>query len=389
MQVAVLRETMDGESRVALVPDVVERLVGMGASVRVQAGAGLASGHDDAAYGAAGATIGADAATTLDGADLVLKVQPPHGDEIAALGGDGVVLVSMLNPLGNPDGVKAIAERGITAFAMEMIPRISRAQSMDALSSMSTIAGYKAVLIAADHLPRFFPMLMTAAGTVAPARVLILGAGVAGLQAIATARRLGAVVSAFDTRAVVKEQVESLGATFLEIEVASDGEAAGGYARELTPEEQERQRELVAEHIAKSDVVITTALVPGRPAPTLITAASVEAMKRGSVIVDLASEAGGNCELTVHGATVDHNGVTIIGPVNLPSSMPVHGSQLYARNLLNLLQLCAPDGAWAPDWNDEIVAGTCVARDGTVVHPMLRERMGLPALETATAGAAQ
>ena len=393
MQVAVPKELLDGERRVALTPDAVQRLVKTGMSITVQRGAGLAAGFDDADYAAAGAQLADDAAATYDGADLVVKVNRPIADGPGGapeydLIPAGAALIALLAPLTDTDGIATLAKRDIVAFSMEMIPRISRAQSMDALSSMSTIAGYKAVLISADHLPRMFPLLMTAAGTVAPARVFVLGAGVAGLQAIATARRLGAVVSAFDTRAAVKEQVESLGAKFIEIAVAGDAEAAGGYARELTDEEQQLQRELVAEHIAKSDCVITTALVPGRPAPLLIPTSSVECMRRGSVIVDLASEAGGNCELTEHGQVIDHGGVTIVGPANLASTVPFHASQLYAKNVSNLLLHLAPGGEWKPDWEDEIVAGTCVTRDREVVHPMLRERLGLPQLATAHAAGA-
>ncbi len=386
MRIGVPAETLEGEQRVALVPDAVAKLVAAGHEVRVQRGAGAAAAATDDAYGAAGAQLVGSAAEACD-VELVVKVNRPTAAERELLG-DGVSLIALLAPLSDTDGIAALGSAGVTAYAMEMIPRISRAQAMDALSSMSTVAGYKAVIIAAERLGKFFPLLMTAAGTVAPAKVLVLGAGVAGLQAIATARRLGAVVSAFDTRAVVREQVQSLGAKFLEIEMDGDAEAAGGYARELSEDEQRRQRELVAEHVAQSDVVITTALVPGRPAPLLIPTSSVEAMRPGSVIVDLASEAGGNCEVTQHGSEVVHAGVVVVGPANLPASMPVHASQLYSKNVTNLLDLLAPDGDLTPDWSDEIVAGTCVARGGEVVHPMLRERLGLPALAP-VAGAAQ
>jgi NAD(P) transhydrogenase subunit alpha len=287
----------------------------------------------------------------------------------------GQVLIGFLAPLTDGEGVARIAGTGATAFAMEAIPRISRAQSMDALSSQATVAGYRAALIAAQELGRFFPMLMTAAGTIPPAQVLVLGAGVAGLQAIATARRLGAVVTAFDVRAAVKEQVQSLGAKFLEVEGAADAEAAGGYARELTPEEQEQQREMLAAQIGRSDAVITTALVPGRPAPKLVTAAAVGSMRHGSVIVDLAGEAGGNCELARPGETYrTDNQVTIATPLNLPSSMPEHASQLYARNVLALLELMSgEDGALELDFDDEVIAGACIARDGEIVHEGARK----------------
>jgi NAD(P) transhydrogenase subunit alpha len=308
----------------------------------------------------------------------VAKVQKPSAAEVARLR-EGGVLVGFLQPLTDREGVERLAAAGVTGFALESIPRITRAQSMDALSSQATVAGYKAALLAAERLPRFFPMLMTAAGTVAPAKVLVLGAGVAGLQAIATARRLGAVVTAFDVRAAVKEQVQSLGAKFLEVESAADAEAAGGYARELTPEEQQAQREALEDQIARSDAVITTALVPGRPAPKLITAAAVDRMKHGSVIVDLAGEAGGNCELTRPGETyATDNAVTIAAPLNLPSSMPEHASSLYARNVLSLLELMTgEDGSLELNWEDEVIKGACIARDGEIVHEGARKAAGV------------
>jgi H+-translocating NAD(P) transhydrogenase subunit alpha len=287
-------------------------------------------------------------------------VRKPDANELARLR-DGVLLIGLLDPLGDPDGVDRLAERGVVAFALESIPRITRAQAMDALSSQATVSGYKAALLAADRLPKFFPMLMTAAGTVPPAKVLVLGAGVAGLQAIATARRLGAVVSGFDIRPVVREQVESLGATFLDLGVVGE-EAEGGYARELTEDEQRRQQEELERRMTEFDVVITTALVPGRPAPKLIPASAVSGMRGGSVIVDLAAEAGGNCELTQPGEEVVREGVTVVGPTNLPSMMPLHASQLYSRNMLALLQHLAPEGELALDWEDEITAGACVTR---------------------------
>jgi len=356
MRVGVPKELVAGERRVALVPETVGRLTGAGFDVVVESGAGSAASFPDEAYAEAGAKVEDSA---LD-ADAVVKVRAPTEAEAARLG-EGTVLIAFLQPLTDPEGVERLASRGVVAFAMESIPRITRAQPMDALSSQSTVSGYKAALLAADRLPRFFPMLMTAAGTVAPAKVLVLGAGVAGLQAIATARRLGAIVTGFDVRPVVKEQVESLGATFLDLGIRGE-ETEGGYARELTPEEQERQQEELARVMADFDVVITTALVPGRPAPKLIPASTVAAMRPGSVIVDIAAEAGGNCELTAPGEVVERDGVTIVGLVDLPSSMPYHASQLYSRNVAALLQHLAPEGELALDFADEITAGACVTR---------------------------
>jgi NAD(P) transhydrogenase subunit alpha len=373
VRIGVPTETAGGERRVALVPDVVRKLAGQGHEVVVEPGAGVAAGFSDDAYAQAGATV----APTAWEADVVAKVAPPTPAEVGALSGESV-LVGFLAPLTNGAGNQAIAATGATAFAMEAIPRISRAQSMDALSSQATVSGYRAVLIAADHMGRFFPMLMTAAGTIPPAQVLVLGAGVAGLQAIATARRLGAVVTAFDVRAAVKEQVQSLGARFLEVAGAADAEAAGGYARELTEEEQQAQRDALAAQVARSDVVITTALVPGRPAPKLVTAAAAGAMKPGGVVVDLAGEAGGNCELTRPGETyATDGGVTIAAPLNLPSSMPEHASQLYARNVASLLELMTgADGALTLDFDDAVIAGACVARGGEIVHEGARRAAG-------------
>ena len=356
MRIGVPRETQTGERRVALVPDVVAKLAGAGFDVSIERDAGVAASFRDADYEAAGARVVGDPYDS----DAVVKVRKPSGDEVERLR-EGQVLVAFLEPLSDPEGVERLASRGVIAFAMESIPRITRAQPMDALSSQSNVAGYKAVLLGAERLPKFFPMLMTAAGTVPPAKVLVLGAGVAGLQAIATARRLGALVTGFDVRPVVKEQVESLGASFLELGVTGE-EAAGGYARELSEEEQQRQRDELAERIPEYDVVITTALIPGRPAPLLIPARAVEAMRPGSVIVDVASDAGGNCELTQPGEEVDHGGVRIVGYTNLAATMPAHASQLYARNVAALLQHLAPDGTLALDWEDEITAGTCVTR---------------------------
>jgi len=356
MRLGVPKETVPGERRVALVPEIVSRLIGAGFEVAVERGAGTAASFTDEAYAEAGATL---VESAFD-ADAVAKVQKPSADEVEALR-EGSLLVAFLQPLTDPEGIERLAARGVTAFAMESIPRITRAQPMDALSSQATVAGYKAVLLAADRLPRFFPMLMTAAGTVAPAKVLVLGAGVAGLQAIATARRLGAVVTGFDVRPVVREQVESLGATFLELGVSAE-ETEGGYARELSADEQRRQQEELEARIAEFDVVVTTALVPGRPAPLLIPASAVAGMRPGSVIVDLAAEAGGNCELTEPGKQVERDGVTIVGPTNPASAMPYHASQLYARNVAALLQHLAPQGELELDWEDEITAGACVTR---------------------------
>jgi NAD(P) transhydrogenase subunit alpha len=357
VKVGVPKETAPGERRVALVPDAISRLP-EGVEVLVERGAGTAAGFPDEAYADAGATLVDDPWS----ADLVVKVLKPSVAETARLS-EGTALIAFLQPLADREGLERLAARGVTAFAMESIPRITRAQSMDALSSQATASGYKAVLLAAERLPKFFPLLMTAAGTVAPAKVLVLGAGVAGLQAIATARRLGAVVAGFDTRPVVREQVESLGATFLDLGVRGE-ETAGGYATELTEEQQEQQQEALTRAIADQDVVITTALVPGRPAPRLITAAAVRSMRPGSVVVDLAAEAGGNCELTEPGAEVVREGVTILGPINLPSTMPTHASQLYARNVSALVAHLVEDGALRLDWEDEITAGACVARPG-------------------------
>jgi H+-translocating NAD(P) transhydrogenase subunit alpha len=359
VRVAVPNELGAGERRVALVPDSVGRLVAAGFSVAVERGAGTAAGFADADYTAAGADV-IPSDRLLTGARVVVRVGRPTADEITQLT-PGTLLVGFLSPLTDAAGVDRLAEHGVIAFAMESIPRITRAQSMDALSSQSTVAGYKAVVAAADRLPRLFPLLMTAAGTVAPAKVLVVGAGVAGLQAIATARRLGAVVSGFDVRPAVREQVESLGATFLDLGVQA-AETSGGYAAELTAEDQARQQAALEERIPEFDVVVTTALVPGRPAPKLIPGSAVERMRPGSVIVDLAAEAGGNCELTEPGAEVERSGVTIVGFTDLAARMPYHASQLYSRNVMALLLHLAPGGELALDFDDEITAGACVAR---------------------------
>ncbi|MCX6394410.1 MAG: Re/Si-specific NAD(P)(+) transhydrogenase subunit alpha [Solirubrobacterales bacterium] len=367
MRIGVPKETAVGEQRVALVPDVVAKLTKSGHEVIVEAGAGAGAMLPDAAYTEAGAKIVSSRSEVI-AADVVVAVAPPSLEETAALRSDSV-LVGFLQPLSNGEGVKALAASGVTAFAMESVPRISRAQSMDALSSQSNVAGYRAALIGAQELGRFYPMLMTAAGTIRPATVLVLGAGVAGLQAIATARRLGSVVQAFDVRAAVKEQVESLGAKFLEFDLGGDLEGEGGYAKELTDEQRARQQELLTEAIGKVDVVITTALVPGRPAPKLVTAAAVEGMKPGSVVVDLAGEAGGNCELTQPGETIIHSGVKICAPLNIPSTMAEHASQLYAKNIESILDLMTgEDGNLALDFEDEIISGACITKGGQIVN---------------------
>ena len=374
MRIGVPKETADGERRVALVPEIVGKLTrpaGEDASgvgeirILVQRGAGAGALIPDDAYADAGAEMVDEA--PFD-ADVVVKVAAPNAEEIERLGSE-TTLIGFLGPLTNGNGVRALASAGVTSFAMEAIPRISRAQSMDALSSQANISGYRASLIGAQELGRFYPMLMTAAGTIRPATVLVLGAGVAGLQAIATARRLGAVVQGFDVRAAVKEQVESLGATFLEFDLGGDLEGAGGYAKELTPEQQARQQELMAEAIGKVDVVITTALVPGRRAPILVTEQAVQMMKPGSVIVDLAGEAGGNCELSEPGESIIRHDVKILAPLNVPSTMAEHASQLYARNVQALLGLMIDDsGELSLDFEDEVIAGACITRGGEIVH---------------------
>ena len=374
VRIGVPRETAPGERRVAMTPDTIKRLTASGVVVRVESGAGLASGHSDDAYVAAGAAIVPDASQAYK-ADIVIKVQKPDAEEAAMLRG-GSTLIALLQPMTNVELMRDLADRDITTFSMDAIPRTTRAQSMDVLSSQATVAGYKAVLIAADTLPKFFPMLTTAAGSIVPAKVLVVGAGVAGLQAIATARRLGAVVEAYDTRPVVKEQVESLGARFVDIPVdTSDMQTAGGYAKEVSAETLRTQQEVLADHAAKSDVVITTAAVPGRPAPRLISKETVERMRPGSVIVDLAAESGGNVDLTEAGNVVEHNGVTIIGQLNLPSTMPVHASQMYAKNVQNLLELLVKGGQFDPDYDDEIVKGTVITRQGEIVHEMTLQRL--------------
>jgi NAD(P) transhydrogenase subunit alpha len=373
LKLGVPNQSAQGETRVSIVPEVVRRLEKLGVEVVVESGAGEAAHHADAEYEEAGASIG-----DAWGAEVVAVVRAPSSDQISRLGQDSV-LIGFLNPLTDPDTTRALASQGVTAFAMEAIPRISRAQSMDALSSQASLGGYRAVLIAAMELPRFFPMLTTAAGTIKPATVLVLGAGVAGLQAIATARRLGAVVTAFDVRSVVKEQIESLGARFLDLKLEADAEGAGGYAKELGEEQQQRQREALAEAAGKFDVAITTAQIPGRRAPLLLTAQAVENMKPGAVIVDLAGESGGNCELTEAGQTVERHGVKIIAPVNLPGEMPDDASQLYARNVQSLLELMVEEGALKLNFEDEVIAGACITRGGEIVHEGAKQAAGAPA----------
>lgn len=366
MKLSVPKESTPGETRVAIVPDAVKKLIAKGVDVVVEPGAGEASHVSDAAYEEAGATVTADAGFS---GDVVAKVAPPTADEIAKMSKDSV-LVGFLQPLTAGDTATALASAGVTSFAMEAIPRITRAQSMDALSSQATIGGYRAALMVAEELPRFLPMLTTAAGTIKPAKVLVLGAGVAGLQAIATSRRLGAVVSAFDVRSAVEEQIQSLGAKFVKLDIGlEDAEDAGGYARALTDEEQQRQREALAQVIGGMDGVISTAAVPGRKAPLLIIEDAVRKMKPGSVIVDLAAETGGNCELTKAGETVIAHGVTIMGVTNLPATMPDHASQLYARNVENLVTLMTGEGgALELNFEDDIIKGACITRDGEIVH---------------------
>ncbi len=372
MQIGVPKESAESERRVALVPEVVRKLSGGdGVEVVVERGAGAGALIPDGQYEEAGARMAGDPAAVYE-SEMVVKVATPTADEIGRLGSDSV-LIGFLAPLTGGEAIRAIAATGATSFAMEAIPRISRAQSMDALSSQANIAGYRAALIGAQELGRYYPMLMTAAGTIRPATVLVLGAGVAGLQAIATARRLGAVVQGFDVRSAVKEQVESLGAHFLEFDLGGDLEGAGGYARELTAEQQQRQQELMAEAIGKVDVVITTAAVPGRRAPVLVTEKAVELMKPGSVIVDLAAESGGNCELTEPGQTVVRHDVKILGPLNVPSTMAEHASQLYARNIQSLLGLMiSEEGALSLDFDDAVIAGACITRGGEIVHEAAR-----------------
>jgi len=364
----ILKESAQGETRVALLPASLKSLLAQGIAVTVESGAGVFSGASDAAYTEAGATVTTDRASILSNADLIPVVNAPDAADQARLKPHAVVL-GFLKPLDAPQALARAIERPVTLFSMELIPRISRAQAMDALSSMATVAGYKAVIAAADLLPRLFPMLITAAGTIPPARVFVIGAGVAGLQAIATARRLGAMVEAYDVRAAAGEQVRSLGAKFLDVDLGGiSAEGGGGYAAELTEEALDRGRDLIARTAAHSDVIVTTAQVPGRPAPRLIRSAAVAAMRPGSVLVDLAAPAGGNCELTQPGVTQTIGGVTLLAPLNLPAEVPVDSSALYARNILNFLSLIVKNGNLSIDLTDEILAGACVSHEGKPVN---------------------
>ena len=371
MIIGIAKESIPGERRVALVANTAKKLAEQGVTIHVEAGAGVESGVSDAGYEAEGAIIEPDAATLFARADLIVKVQPPTVSECNMVP-EGKGILSMLFPFQNTEQVRQLRERKVTSFAMELMPRITRAQSMDVLSSMSTISGYKATLIAAEALPKFFPMLMTAAGTIKPARVLVLGAGVAGLQAIATARRLGATVEAFDIRSATKEQVESLGARFVQQEGGEDQEAEGGYAKEQTAEQQAAQRALLTKHIAAADVVITTALVPGKRAPILLTEDQVKGMGSGSIVMDMAAEQGGNCELTRPGEVIDVNGVQIHGPVNLPATTPVDASQMFARNVCNYLSHLLNEGELNLDFEDELVSGVIVTHQGEIKHEAVR-----------------
>jgi NAD(P) transhydrogenase subunit alpha len=369
IRVGVPKEIRAGEQRVALVPDVVKKLNAMGVSVSLAIGAGELAGHGDADYAA---DIVQDEAALLGSADIVLTVNPLQAPQIEKLK-DGAILIGYLNPWGDLERFTRLKQKNISAFSMELIPRISRAQAMDALSSQASIAGYKAVLIASTLLGKFFPMLTTAAGTVRPSKVLVIGAGVAGLQAIATARRLGAIVEGYDVRAAVKDQVESLGAKFVDIDIKAEG--AGGYARELTAEEKAQQQAILARHVAAADVLITTAAIPGRPSPKIISREMVEGMKGGSVIVDLAAEGGGNCELTRPGETLLHHRVKIHGPINVPSTVSGHASELYAKNLLNLLGLLIKDGQIHIDLEDQILKDSLITHGGAIVNAQVREKV--------------
>ena len=388
MIVGAVKETFPGERRVALTPNVLPSLTKAKVEVLVEAAAGVDAGFPDAEFAAKGAQIVADRAEVFRRADVVLQVRgfganPQLGASDVSLLRDGQILIATFEPLTARDEVKAVAERGATLFALELVPRISRAQSMDVLSSMATIAGYKAVLLAAAQLPKMFPMMMTAAGTVTPARVLIIGAGVAGLQAIASSRRLGAQVEAYDVRAAVKEQVQSLGAKFVEMDLdAQAAEGEGGYAKELSEEFYRKQREMMARVVAEQDVVISTAAVPGKKAPVLLTSAMVGGMRPGSVIVDLAAERGGNCELTRPGETVTEHGVTILGPVNLAATVPFHASQMFAKNITTFLLNMVKDGELKLNVDDEVVAGALVTRGGDIVNPGVREALGLAGAAT-------
>lgn len=379
MNIAVLNETGASEARVALMPDSVKKLVAAKASVFVETGAGLGAARTDDDYREAGATVVADRNELLGSADVLVGISRPSADDFKRLK-KGAVVLSFLRPLDEPGELVPALEQGLTTFSMELVPRITRAQAMDALSSMATVAGYKAVLLGADHIPRMFPLLMTAAGTVPPARVLVLGAGVAGLQAIATARRLGAVVEAYDVRAAAGEQVRSLGATFLEVDLGGiQTEDKGGYAVELSEEALKRGRDLVAEHAKSADVIITTAQVPGRRAPLLMDEAAVNGMKRGSIVIDLAGSTGGNVVGSKPDQVVEHDGITIMSPTNLPATVPVHASQLYSRNVTSFLNLLIKDGELHLDMNDDVVGPSCVTHDGKWMNQRVAAAMGAAA----------
>lgn len=394
MKIGVPRESFPGEQRVALVPDSVGPLLKAGHKVSIESGAGTRAGYPDAAFKEKGAEITPERAALFRDAEIVFQVRslgsnPVEGDADLELMRADQVVVGMHDPLGSPQVATKLAEKKVTAFALELMPRITRAQSMDVLSSMATIAGYKAVLLAADHSHRMMPMLMTAAGTLAPAHAFVIGAGVAGLQAIATARRLGAVVKGYDVRPAVKEQVESLGAKFVELELETSGaEGAGGYAKEMGEEFLRKQREMMGKVVAECHMVITTAAIPGKKSPVLITADMVKGMTPGSVIVDLAAERGGNCELTKADETVEIDGVTILGPTNLPSTIPFHASQMYARNLTTFLKEIVKDGKMALDMQNEVHRDTLVTRGGEVVNARVRELLGLSPLKSETEGGA-
>lgn len=368
IRLGVPKEIEQGERRVAMVPAIAERFAKLGVEVLVEAGAGDGSHIPDQAFGSA--TIVGDAASLYQQADLVLKIQPPTQAEIEQMK-DGAVVVGMMFPHRFPERVASLRDHKVLSFAMELVPRISRAQSMDVLSSQAAVAGYKAALMAADRFGGFFPMLTTAAGTIRPAKVLVIGAGVAGLQAIATAKRLGAMVEGYDVRSATREQVESLGARFVETGVSAEG--SGGYARELTDEEKQQQQAALEKHIVAADAVITTAAIPGRASPKIISRTVVEEMKPGSVIIDLAAEGGGNCEVTRPGEQIEHHKVIVYGPLNIPSELPVHASEMYARNLLNFLSPMIVDGEFRPDWEDQVIADSTLTRDGEIKHAPTRE----------------
>ena len=371
LKVAAPRERASGERRVAIDPGIMVKLKQLGLDVLIEQGAGSAAQIADSAF--QGATLVDSAQNLYQQADIVLKVQAPNAEEVAQLK-NGSVLIGALNPYNNLDLIKQLRDKQITSYAMELIPRISRAQSMDILSSQAAVAGYKAAIMGADLSTRFFPMLTTAAGTIRPSKVIVIGAGVAGLQAIATARRLGAIVEAYDVRSATKEQVQSLGAKFIELGISAEG--TGGYARELTEDEKRKQQEELAKHIATADVLITTAAVPGRPSPKIIPDSTVAGMKKGAVIIDLAAEGGGNCTLSKPGETIEHNGVVIHAPLNVASQVPVHASEMYAKNLLNFLSLMVKNGEYQPDFNDEIIAGACLTRDGVIVNEAIAKLVG-------------